>query len=102
MMQSLEKIKGMLCDELDEIAEKGELTAGALDTVDKITHTLKNINKIMECEEDPEYSRYSRGGDWNASGRYSRRYSRRAMMEQERGRESASPVYDDGYAYRMR
>lgn len=97
-MKSLEMIREMLCDELDEIAEKGELSAGTLDTVDKITHTVKNLDKIIECEEEKGYSR---AGEWNAAGRYSRRgYSRRPMYEQERGRESNPMVYEDAYSYR--
>lgn len=105
-MKSLEMIRDMLCEELDEIAEKGELSAGNLDTVDKITHAMKNIDKIMDKEEEMQYSnsRYSRGmGDWTARGSYSRRgYSRRSMVDQERGRESTPPVYEGDYAYRMR
>lgn len=93
-MKSLETIRDMLCYELDDIAEKNEMSAGMLDTVDKIAHAIKNIDKVMESEGgySNSYTRnggdYSRDGEWYAMGnrgnsyrrdsmgRYSRRYSR--------------------------
>ena len=59
-------LRNMLCDELDELARKGELGAGDLEIAHKLTATIKNIDKIEMMEDD----RYSRDGD------YSRRYSR--------------------------
>lgn len=67
-MRSLEQLREMLCRELDEIAEKGELSAGALDTTHKLTDTIKNIDKI-EMLEDGDYSE---DGGWEARGNYSR------------------------------
>lgn len=66
-MKHLEELREILCRELEEIAGKGELTAGALDTVDKLTHTLKNLDKIMMGENG-----YSGAGDWYAMGNYGR------------------------------
>lgn len=65
-MKHLEELREILCRELEEIAGKGELTAGALDTVDKLTHTLKNLDKIIMSEG------YSNAGDWYAMGNYGR------------------------------
>ena len=59
-------LRNMLCDELDELARKGELGAGDLEIAHKITDTIKNIDKIEMMEDDG----YSRDED------YSRRYSR--------------------------
>ena len=59
-------LRNMLCDELDELARKGELGAGDLEIAHKLTDTIKNIDKIEMLEDDG----YSRDGD------YSRRYSR--------------------------
>ena len=57
-----------MCRELDEISNKGDMSAGDLEAVHKLTDTIKNIDKIMYLEGDNEYSR----GDWDTSGRYSR------------------------------
>lgn len=65
-MQKYEELKELLCRELDEITEKGELSAGSLETVHKLTDSIKNIDKIMMLEEDG----YSQGGDWEARGMY--------------------------------
>ena len=56
----------MLCDELDEIAKKGQLTMDSLDVVDMITHSIKSIDTILAMEE----AGYDR--------RYEDRYSRRS------------------------
>ena len=50
------KLKEMLCKELDEIANKGELNAGDLDTVHKLTDTIKNIYKIDCLKDEDGYS----------------------------------------------
>lgn len=42
---TLYDLKEMLCKELDEIAKKGEMSAGDLETVHKLTDTVKNIEK---------------------------------------------------------
>jgi len=50
-MRVYEDLKEMLCKELEEISRKGELTAGTLDTVDKLTHAIKSIETIMAMNE---------------------------------------------------
>ena len=80
-MNALYDLKDKLCRELDEIAEKPDLSAGDLETVHKLTDTIKNIDKIMMLEEDDGYSR---GGGWEARGTFGR------------------PIYDDGHSYARR
>ena len=55
-MHELYELKEMLCKELEELGGKGELTAGSLDTVDKLAHAIKNLDKIIWAKEDEEYS----------------------------------------------
>ena len=72
-MHKMEELKEMLCDELEEITSEGKLTAGDLDTVDKLTHSIKSIETIMAMGG---YSNtYYRDND----GRNS--YARRMMQE---------------------
>ena len=62
-MHEIYDLKEMLCKELEEYGKKGDLTAGSLDVVDKLAHTIKNLDKIIESyEENSEYS--SRGGSY--------------------------------------
>lgn len=74
-MRYMEDLKEMLCDELDKIASKGELTAGSLDTVQKLTHSLKSIETIMAMEdygdsyEDGSYRSYEGGSRRSYEGR---------------------------------
>jgi len=84
-MRYMEELKGMLCDELDKIASKGELTAGTLDTVQKLTHSLKSIETIMAMEGygdsyDMDYRSYEYGNrsgrGRDSMGRYTRSYAR--------------------------
>lgn len=82
-MHDIYQLKEMLMDELKEFGKKGELTAGSLETVDKLSHSIKNLCKIIEdMEMDEEYSmagegggsyRYSNeGGSGNRGGSYAR------------------------------
>jgi len=68
--KAMYELRNMLCDELDELARKGDLGAGDLEIAHKLTDTIKNIDKI-EMMEDDGYSqrRYSRDGDWEADMR---------------------------------
>lgn len=81
-MKSMYELRDMLCKELEEITRKGELGAGDLEIVHKLTDTIKNIDKIETLEADG-YSqrRYSRDGNWEADmrGTYGRgnSYARR-------------------------
>lgn len=70
-------LRNMLCDELDELARKGELGAGDLDIVHKLTDTIKNIDKIETLEEDGYSSRrdeYDMRGRSRRSTHYVRGY----------------------------
>lgn len=46
-MHKLYELKDMLCEELEEYAGK-EMSAGTLEVVDKLSHAIKNLNKISE------------------------------------------------------
>ena len=74
-MKHMEQIRDMLCDELDEIAKKGQLTMDSLDVVDMITHSIKSIDTILAMEEAGYNHDYSRG--------YSRRRGRSYHHEEE-------------------
>ena len=47
-MEELYKLKQTLCNELEEYSKKEKMSAGDLDVVDKLSHTIKNIDKIIE------------------------------------------------------
>ena len=112
-MEYIEKIKKMLCKELDEYAMKSKLTASDLEMVHKLTDTVKNLDKIALMSENEEngYSeargrgRYYMGGssyddDMMYSERRGRgRYAKRDSM----GRYSSDmgSSYDDYSETRM-
>ena len=89
-MHKMEELKEMLCEELDKITKKGELSAGSLDVVDKLTHSIKSIDTIIAME-DAGYSNesgysYARGRGRNARRDSMGRYSRDMMdSSYERG-----------------
>lgn len=77
-------LKDMLCKELTEIVDRGEMGTGELDVIDKLTHSIKSIETIIAMN-DSGYSgaSYGRYPMRDARGRYSRdmmytprRYSR--------------------------
>lgn len=85
-MNAMYNIRDMLCKELEEISRKGEMSAGDLEAVHKLTDTIKNIDKIEMLEDDG----YSRDGDWAADirGTYGRGSSYRGRRRDSMGRYS--------------
>lgn len=92
-MRKMEELKELLCDELDMIADKGELTAGSLDTIDKLTHSIKSIETIMAMAGESyegsyqggSYRSYARGGQGGRSNRSYRSYARGRGGRSNRG-----------------
>lgn len=72
MSKNLYDLREMLCEELDEYNRdaKNGLNERALDTLHKLTDTIKNIDKIMMLEDGD----YSRSGELEADmrGNYGR------------------------------
>lgn len=107
-------LKKMLCKELENVANQKELSAGDLETVDKLTHSIKSLITIMAMEDggysyndgysgargrgrDMNYIRYNDSGRYYDNGYSGRRYSRdegKSYMIQQFERlmnESSSP-----------
>lgn len=55
-MHELYELKEMLCEELKEYGSKDKLDVGGLEIVDKLSHAIKNIDKIIETYEEEGYS----------------------------------------------
>lgn len=85
-MEYMDKLRDKLCDELDEIARKPEMSAGDLETAHKLTDTIKNLDKIEMLEDGG----YSQAGDWEADmrGTYGRGSSYRGRKRDSMGRYS--------------
>ena len=81
-MKALYDLKDKLCAELDEIAAKPNMSTGDLETVHKLTDTIKNIDKIMKLEDE---SGYSRAGGWETRGTYGYPYDDRGSSYMRRG-----------------
>ena len=90
-MHELYELKEKLCRELEEYGKK-DLSAGGLEVVDKLAHTVKNLDKIIENYEESEYSgnmgnmggSYARGGRDYRGGSY--RYNGGMSYASGRGR----------------
>lgn len=118
-MHTYYELKDMLKKELDQIVKKGELSAGSLETIDKLLNSIKNACKITMYEEykedgysyadsDMDMSNYSyaRGRGSNARrdsmGRYSSEggYSREGGYSNARnGRDGRGGYSRRGYSY---
>ena len=94
-MDAFYDLKDMLCRELDDLVKKGELSAGDLDVVDKLTHSIKSLVTIMAMEEggysnDGSYDNYGNGGmnggSYNSYRGYSGRRGRDTMGRYTSGR----------------
>lgn len=107
-MEYIEKIKKMLCKELDEYAMKNKLTMNDLQPVHLMTDIIKNLDKIemLEGESEGGYSEarggrgrssYAMGGSsYDDDMRYSERRGRgRNAKRDSMGRYSS----EDGSSY---
>jgi hypothetical protein len=104
-MEYIEKIKKMLCKELEEYAEMGKMkSASDLDMIWKLTDTVKNLDKIEMLEDDGGYSEargmrgrsYMHGSSYDDEMMYSERRGRGRNAKRDRmGRYSS----DDGMSY---
>lgn len=78
-MHELYELKDKLMKELEEYG-KQDLTAGSLEVVDKLSHSIKNICKIIEAYEEEEEGYSMRGRSYDDGmtngdrGRMSRNY----------------------------
>ena len=68
-MDSYYDLKKMLCKELEQVAQKKNLSAGDLEVVDKLTHSIKSLLYIMD-KEDERYDGYSGARRRDSMGRY--------------------------------
>lgn len=113
----MHKIKEMLMKELYEYEEKakkmngGKLSAGDLETIHKLTDTVKNIDKIEMLEDEEGYSEdghymgegriygtsYARGRGRNAKRDSMGRYSREGGMYHDGGSSYARGGMRDGH-----
>ena len=134
-MHYMHDLKDLLCAELEDYAEKGKksgkMSMGDLDSIHKLTDTVKNILKIDMLEDESgdsedgaymgegriygtSYDGYDRGTSYaRGRGRYAKRdsmgrYSSRGMsydddMIYARGSRGVNRGYsrDDGKAYMM-
>lgn len=113
-MHTYYELKDMLKKELDQIVKKGELSAGSLETIDKLLNSIKNACKITMYEEyaedgysyadsDMDMSNYSyaRGRGSNAKRDSMGRYSSEGGYSNARGGRGGYTrrggySYDDG------
>ena len=126
-MHYMHDLKDLLCAELEDYAEKGKksgkMSMGDLDSIHKLTDTVKNILKIDMLEGETGYSEdgayigegriygtsYDRGTSYaRGRGRYAKRdsmgrYSRDDgyMRRDGRGMRYGGYSRDDGKAYMM-
>ena len=84
-MEYIEKIKKMLCKELDEYAMKGKISGSDLDMIWKLTDTVKNLDKIEMLEDGGGYSE-ARGGMRGRSYMHGSSYDDDMMYSERRGR----------------
>ena len=91
-MRYMHDLKDLLCAELEDYAEKGKksgkMSMGDLESIHKLTDTVKNILKINMLEEE---SGYSEDGHYMGEGRiygtsYESGYSERGGSSYARGR----------------
>lgn len=93
-MEYMEKIKRMLCKELEEYGEQKSISASDVEMIHKLTDTIKNLDKIEMLEDDGYSGHYPMYDDGVSYARGRGRYAKR----DSRGRYSSE--MDSGYSDR--
>ncbi len=108
MSKKLESLRDTLCGELEKVAKKEEISMSDLDVIDKLTHSIKNLDKVMLGNEMieqygydfPDYSGARRGRDGDNDGRYNESNRRgRSRDSYDRSYDYSGRRYDDGRSY---
>lgn len=98
-MEYIEKIKKMVCKELDEYAMKNKLTMNDLQPVHLMTDIIKNLDKIEMLEDGDSYDGYSEMREYPYMGgsSYARGRGRNAKRD-SMGRYSSEDRMTDDYS----
>lgn len=75
-MDKMEQLYDILCEELEKITAKGELTAGSLEAVDKIVDIMKDMEEMGYSGDDMGSYRGSYEGSYERGGRSRNSYER--------------------------
>lgn len=99
-MRDWHELKEMLCKELEEYSRKGKMSAGDLETIHKLTDTIKNIDKIEMLEEDDghSYTGTMPGGRIGMDRGDGNSYRRQRRDSRGRYSREGGYSYDDGMA----
>ena len=93
-MKKMYELRDMLCEELDKLTDKGQVTSGSLELIEKLTASIHYIDEIIQMEEGG----YSNDGYSNARGRNARRDSMGRYSRDYSGRMSNGGSSRDGYS----
>lgn len=126
-MSRLQNLRENLCEELEKMAKKEEINTDDLEIIDKLTHSIKNLDKVMLGDEMVEEYGYSfgegysgarrggrggrggrRGRDGDSDGRYSEdsyegssREGRSYAQSYAQGRSNEGRSYENSYGNSM-
>lgn len=76
-MKKMYELRDMLCEELDKLTDKGQVTSGSLELIEKLTASIHYIDEIIQMEDGGYSNGYSnargrgRGANRDSMGRYS-------------------------------
>lgn len=64
-MHKIYELKEKLCKELEEYAAKDKLDVSSVSIIDTLAHTIKNLDKILDHEEEVKEYSETRGGRYS-------------------------------------
>lgn len=90
IMKKLESLRENLCSELEKVAKKEEMTVSDLELIDTLTHSIKNLDKVMLGNEMIEEYGYEFNRGQHSRDSYDNSYGRRGRDGDNDGRYSES------------
>lgn len=75
-MRDWQELEKKLCKTLDEMTARKSYDRADIDVIDKLTHSIEKIHKIMDSDMGNSYGYGNHGGMWSAEGSYNGGMSR--------------------------
>ena len=94
--RKFEDLKYRLCEELEELTEKGQWREKDIEMIDHLTHSIKSVMRYLEMD-DPEYDYEYEGRSYASRGRGGR--YRDGYDPRYHDHSYSSRYYDDGSSY---
>lgn len=81
-MDALLDLKDMLCEQVEDIVKKGDITPAELDHLDKAVDIIKDVTTIEAMERSEDYNDDHKERSWGEGRRINRHSEKETLMQE--------------------